>query len=127
MANRLTEEQIKKFRKRAAKYVTGKGRIDPKWLSLPILDRTFLDINRLPLSEVKKRELYPFLPGTSDEIKFRVLAVHRLCCSLVEDAPEYIDLFETWISGILRRNESLRKKLKIEWEDPLIGVPLSSK
>ena len=122
MTNSLTEQQIKKFRKRAHKYVSGKGRLNPKWLDLSDLDSNFLDCEIVSLTEEQKVELYPFVEDTSVEIKFRILAIQRLCCQLAGDAGDCEIAVNSWLRDILISNEPLRTKLKLEWEEPAIRI-----
>ena len=122
MSNSLTEQQIKKFRKRARTYVSGRGRINPKWLDLADLNSDFLDSEGVALTDEQKVELYPFVKDTSIEIKFRILAIQRLCCQLAGDAGDYEIAVNSWLRDLLVSNESLRNKLKIEWEDPVIRI-----
>jgi hypothetical protein len=105
MTNSLTEQQIKKFRKRAHKYVSGKGRLNPKWLDLSDLDSNFLDCEIVSLTEEQKVELYPFVEDTSVEIKFRILAID--CGRTLEYAQKFINS-EAQIA--LFRNSSIHRR-----------------
>jgi hypothetical protein len=122
----LTEEQIQKYRKRAQKYVSGSGRLNPKWLPLEYITPEFLDTSTTELTEEDRVQLYPFEDGSSDELKFRVLNIQLLCCSLAdeessstnpsEDFVEYTTGVQEWIRELLVNNKTLRNKLKIQWE-----------
>ena len=115
----LTDKHIATYRKRAVKYASGKGRVNPKWLKLPEFDEEFMNSGGAELSKEELVEIYPFDAGTSSELKFRILAIQRLCCGLVDGAEEYKVGLDLYIRDILRGDEKLRSKLGINWISPV--------
>ena len=121
----LTEDQIQKYQKRAKTYVTGSGKINPKWLDLSYITSDFLDTQITELSPDDKIQLYPFEDGVTDELKFRILNIQLLCCNLAveqnseqpsKEFTDYTSGVREWVRELLTNNEKLRNKLKIQWE-----------
>jgi hypothetical protein len=131
----LTDEQIQKYRKRAKKYVSGSGRLNPKWLPLEYITPEFLDTSTTELTEEDRIQLYPFEEGIADDMKFRILNIQLLCCALAdaessstnpsEDFLEYTTGVREWVRELLVNNKTLRNKLKIQWEP--LGARITNK
>jgi hypothetical protein len=119
----IKEEDKKKFKKKANKYVEGKGRLKVKWLKLPEINESFLESGTdIKLTEDLCKNLYPFKQGTSDEQKFRTLAVLRFSCLLggMDESSTEVKTITEWIRKLLLFSEELRKKCGIRgwsfWE-----------
>jgi len=109
--NELSDEVIRRYRKKCRLYTDGKGKILPKWSKFPTIDKAWIWEKKYDgLDEKLKMRLYPFRPDTPVEFMFRILVVQRLTCLLAgedEDYP-YVKAIEEWIRQILISNEADR-------------------
>ena len=114
----LSDKLIRQYRKKCTNYISGKGKVLPKWAKFPNLDRAWIWEKKYEgLDDKLKRRLYPFRPDTPVESMFRILVVQRLACLLAGDdkSYEYIRAIEEWIRQLLISNdaERLRDKLGV--------------
>ena len=109
----IKEEDKKKFKKKANKYVEGRGRVNPKWLMLPKISKSFLESGSdIELDEKFCKTLYPFQKGTTEEQKFRTLSVLRFSCLIggMSESDKEVKAITEWIRQLLISSEALRKK-----------------
>jgi len=120
MDNRdLSPKVIRKYRKRCVPYTEGKGKLLPKWIKAPVIDKDWLWEKKYDgLDADLMAKLYPFKPDTSVELKFRILLVQRLSCFLAgyDSSYEYVRAIEEWIRQLLISNdgERLRDSLGVD-------------
>ena len=117
----LSPKVIRKYRKKCIPYTEGKGKLLPKWLKAPDIDKDWLWKKKYDsLDEDLMTKLYPFKSDTSVELKFRILLVQRLSCFLAgyDSSYEYVQAIEEWIRQILVSNdaERLRNSLGVKIE-----------